>query len=390
MTVMTAPDAATIGGGNRAGERRRQGPQRRHSRHAISNLALALVLVTLCGPLAAWAAERLPAYGVDISQTSVSGISSGAYMAVQFHVAYSSTVVGAGVLAGGPYHCAEGSLWTALRRCMRRQSEMPAAEVARLKADAEAQARDGKIDPVAQLAKSRVWTFSGTQDRVVSPAVVTAVRSFYSGYVDASRLRHVGTVPAVHGMVTRGYGAACSSMQRPFINDCDFDAAGELLTHIYGTLRPSGTKEQGTVIAFDQDEFADGGAYRHSMADQGYAYVPRSCESAACRVHVVFHGCLQQADAIGDEFVRHAGYNRWADTNHLIVLYPQTAARYGWTPGRHGGFVFNPVACWDWWGYDSPEYDTQAGPQIKAVRAMLDRLAGPRMQDAPKDTNANP
>lgn len=373
-----------------AGERPGHCPQRCHSPRAIARRAFALVLATLCGPLAAWGAERLPAYGADISQTSVSGVSSGAYMAVQFHVAYSGTVVGAGVLAGGPYHCAEGSLWTALRRCMHRKAGMPEAEVARQKADAETKAQEGSIDRLAQLAKSRVWTFSGSKDRVVSPAVVAAVGSFYSGYVDASRLRHVGTVPAAHAMVTRGYGAPCASMRRPFINDCDFDAAGELLSYIYGTLKPPATEEQGTALAFDQDEFADGSAYRHSMADQGYAYVPRSCAAAPCRVHVVFHGCLQQAGAIGDEFVRHAGYNRWADTNHLIVLYPQTTARYGWTPGRHGGFVFNPAACWDWWGYDSPAYDTQAGPQIKAVRAMLDRLAEPRRQNPPQGASASP
>jgi hypothetical protein len=311
-------------------------------------------------------------------------------MAVQFHVAYSNTVIGAGVLAGGPYHCAKGSLWTALRRCMHRKDAMPADEVAKLRADAEMQAREGKIDPLGSLAKSRVWIFSGSKDRVVSPAVVAAVGSFYSGYVDASRLHYVETVPAAHGMVTRGYGVPCATMGRSFINNCDFDAAGDLLTHIYGTLKPPASEDQGAVIAFDQNEFADGGAYRHSMADQGYAYVPRSCAAAPCRVHVVFHGCLQQAEAIGDEFVRHAGYNRWADTNRLIVLYPQTTARYGWTPGRHGGFVFNPVACWDWWGYGSPAYDTQAGPQVKAVRAMLDRLGEPRRQNPRPGANASP
>ena len=47
-------------------------------------------------------AERLPAIAADLSQTSTSGISSGGYMAVQLHVAYSSLVRGAGVLAGGP------------------------------------------------------------------------------------------------------------------------------------------------------------------------------------------------------------------------------------------------------------------------------------------------
>ena len=40
-------------------------------------------------------------YNVDIGETSVSGLSSGAYMAVQFHVSFSSIVKGAGITAGG-------------------------------------------------------------------------------------------------------------------------------------------------------------------------------------------------------------------------------------------------------------------------------------------------
>ena len=40
---------------------------------------------------------------------STSGISSGAFMATQMHVAYSASIKGAGVVAGGPYHCALGN-----------------------------------------------------------------------------------------------------------------------------------------------------------------------------------------------------------------------------------------------------------------------------------------
>jgi len=38
-------------------------------------------------------------------------------------------------------------------------------------------------------------------------------------------------------------------------------------------------------------------------------------------------------------------------------------------------FVWNPNACWDWWGYDSVDYPTKKGPQIAAIRAIVDRLA---------------
>jgi poly(3-hydroxybutyrate) depolymerase len=151
----------------------------------------------------------------------------------------------------------------------------------------------------------------------------------------------------------------------PFLNDCDYDAAGELLKHLLGPLEAPAAKETGRILRFDQKPFAGGDAFAISMGGSGYAYVPKACETEACRVHVALHGCRMSVEAIGETFVREAGYNRWADTNRLIVLYPQTTPRNG--PG-----------FWDWWGYTGPQYANKAGPQIRAVKAMVDRLAAPR------------
>src|ERR1035437_5352289 len=52
-------------------------------------------------------ATALGAYNVKLDQTSISGISSGAYMAVQFGVANSSIIKGVGVISGGPYRSEE-------------------------------------------------------------------------------------------------------------------------------------------------------------------------------------------------------------------------------------------------------------------------------------------
>ena len=52
--------------------------------------------------------------------------------------------------------------------------------------------------------------------------------------------------------------------------------------------------------------------------------------------------------------------------------------RYGLTIGSWT-WLNNPLGCWDWWGYSGSDYLTRAGPQIKAVRAMIDRLAAPRL-----------
>src|SRR5512147_824221 len=54
---------------------------------------------------------------IDKAQISVSGISSGGFMAHQFHVAHSSNVMGAGIVAGGLYYCAEGSMIDAIAKC---------------------------------------------------------------------------------------------------------------------------------------------------------------------------------------------------------------------------------------------------------------------------------
>jgi poly(3-hydroxybutyrate) depolymerase len=91
-----------------------------------------------------------------------------------------------------------------------------------------------------------------------------------------------------------------------------------------------------------------------------------------CRLHVAFHGCEQYVDKIHDLFFRDAGYNAWADANHIIVLYPQAAP---WLrladPSQITG---NPKGCWDWWGYSGDDYLGQNGKQMRAVRGMIGRM----------------
>ena len=287
-------------------------------------------------------------------------------MAVQFHVAHSATVSGVGVIAGGPYYCAQGSLFTALYNCMTPGWWTPVPSPAFLRGEADAIAASGRIDATGHLTQSRAWLFTGRNDHTVSPKVVEALRDFYMAYKASVML--VADKPAGHGMVTEHEGKACGTTATPFIVHCDYDAAGQLLAFLYGKLAPPAAKASGRLLSFDQARFADGDAEAISMDETGFLYVPRSCESERCRVHVAFHGCLQGAAEISEQFVREAGYNRWADTNGLIVLYPQAIKRYSLS-------VFNPRGCWDWWGYTGALYHTKYGPQIRAVSAMLDRLA---------------
>src|SRR3981189_2175199 len=61
----------------------------------------------IAGPARAQDPPKLSGYNAAISESSVSGISSGAFMAVQFGTAWSSVIKGVGVVAGGPYWCAK-------------------------------------------------------------------------------------------------------------------------------------------------------------------------------------------------------------------------------------------------------------------------------------------
>jgi hypothetical protein len=62
------------------------------------------------------------------------------------------------------------------------------------------------------------------------------------------------------------------------------------------------------------------------------------------------------------------------------------------------GTPLNPYGCWDWWGYTDFNYAVKAGPQIAAIKMMLDRLThghmstgAPRVPDdtAPKGLRVN-
>lgn len=304
-----------------------------------------------------WAAP-LPALQVAPDQVTVSGLSSGGFMAVQLHVAYSATFKkGAGVVAGGPYYCAEGSVLNATGRCMAHSSSIP---VNNLVAATRNLADSGRIDPVANLADSKVYLFSGTRDSIVKTAVMDDLETYYRNFVPAGNIAYKKSIAAEHAFVTEDFGNSCSAKGTPYINDCDFDLAGAILGHLYGPLNARNEGElSGTFTEFDQSAFVSG----HGLAATGWIFVPQPCAAGApCRLHVALHGCQQNSADIGQQFVRRTGYNRWADSNHLIVLYPQTS----------------PAAtnsCWDWWGYDSSHYADKTGPQMAAVKAMVDRLA---------------
>jgi hypothetical protein len=304
-------------------------------------------------------------------------------MAGQFEIAHSREIVGAGIVAGGPYGCSESlfadlmpgpgsvflNLTKAVNGCMLNALQGFGVPNPQLLAERAGKlAEKGRIDPIANVKDDRIYLFTGKDDRTVVPAIVEAARRFYEVLgVPEEQIAFVSDLPAGHGFVTDDKGRACDYTGKPYIIDCDYDQAGAILRQIYGSLSPPANEPTGSFLLFDQSPFTADLA-NHGLSDDGLAYIPKTCAAGrGCRVHIAYHGCGQNRTVVGEAFARDSGFARWADTNRLIVLFPQTAT----TP-------FNPQGCWDWWGYTGPEYLTRNAPQIIAVRRMVEHLAAPR------------
>ena len=367
---------------------------------ALYRIAVALACAEfVAGPAMAEQAVPLSGYNADISQSSISGISSGAFMAVQFGTAWSSVIKGVGIVAGGPYWCAKADaddfingymlpLETAKLAC---GTPGPPAGSSDFIAKAEAKSASGDIDSLQGLSRQKIYLFHGFNDAVVARSVTDAAADFYRHYLgetNRGNLYYQTAIGAGHSLVVSknprsGGPNDCNANAGPFIDACAYDQAGIILQHIYGALNaPNRGPLTGTIKRFDQSVYTKpDDPNEQSLGDAGYVFVPRECEDgAACRVHVALHGCLQDIGDVDRHFIDDTGYNAWADTNRLIVLYPQTT-RSSWLP-------FNPLGCWDWWSYLDHEdsYVTKSGAQIRTIKAMLDALtarATPAVVPAP-------
>jgi hypothetical protein len=319
----------------------------------------ALALLVLSSACVRSADPPLPALKLDPARVAVVGLSSGAYMATQAHLAYSDRLVGAGLIAGGPYGCALGTLKIALGACMTATPSPP--DAAALAAVARERSSLGAIAPLSGLSGDRVLVLHGRGDLVVAEPVSHAVAGFYRELADSLAVpldvEWEGQRDFGHVMPTEAAGGDCAGGKPPYVGRCRFDGAGRVLRHLFpadANLPPG--KGDGELRRFDQRAYQPEGEDA-LLGDSGYLYVPKRCSAGDdCGLLIAFHGCQQDSDSIGEAFVREAGFNRWADAMALVVLYPQARASY---------LPLNPKACWDWWGYSGPDYDTRKGVQLR-------------------------
>jgi poly(3-hydroxybutyrate) depolymerase len=319
-------------------------------------------------------------YAIDPEKVFVAGISSGGFFAVQMHVAHSATIKGAAIYAGGVYECALGSVLTAVYDCG--GYGLYSSTLAASEAYLDAQSTLGTIDDERHLRGAPVYLWSGTADTVVKQAEMNDLQTEYQHY-GARIVRYDNAFPAEHGWESPDGELPCGTVGAPFMIACNagarpYDSEAVWMSAFFGRLAPRDDHAlRGSLLNFDQTAFGAGAS--NSMDTNGYVFVPKGCERRGagrddergddgCGLVVAFHGCLQTQADIGTKFVTESGIDEWADANRVVVLYPYAV--------KSSTVPFNPQGCWDWWGYDDPNYGTKSGTQVGIVYKMIQQMTG--------------
>ncbi|UJR13347.1 hypothetical protein I4U23_000365 [Adineta vaga] len=310
---------------------------------------------------------------------TVSGVSSGAAMANQLHIAFSNDISGAGVLAGPPYYCAGGLLSAAA--CM--SGPVTSISVSGITKKIKAFESSGLIDSTANIVNDPVYIFSGKYDPVALPGMVKLNEKVYASLNANMKTNY--DLPATHAVPTEHYGGKCAIPNlSTYINNCNFSLAYDVLNHLLGgdLIKPPYlplTPRIGQLVVFNQEAFMNPPSSLSSknpntdasfaqwiwknmvlynprnwgsptsgisnwtipsttismnkrslltranpaygFDSEGFVYFPSACaQGRKCPIHVALHGCKQGKHYVGDIFVTQSGYLEVAELNNVIIL----------------------------------------------------------------------
>lgn len=313
---------------------------------ALSAAAFSATLVLSC--VEASGAQPLPKY-------SISGISSGGFMAAQMGVIHSDRISAVGTVAGGVPYCAgdhfpvrynqtlsaglllvrlndtllrspaafvmksvgqylkeliriapENPTYQAVGVCMA-QPELTHAQGADEPMNLEfvsAFRKEGLIADPANIASQRVFVYHGEKDDVIGVAMQERMREFYERFgVSRGNLaleRGIGS----HNFPTDrppgpGGGIACNAESVPYLASCGNDVAGKILKHSLSRELSRGRFPRSNLYKISQKT----ALHTSSVAEYGYLAASKRCleQPGRCGLHVALHGC-KMSDSYDDAF----------------------------------------------------------------------------------------
>ena len=200
----------------------------------------------------------------------------------------------------------------------------------------------------------------GRQDKDGYYYIVGRLKDIYISGGENVYAAEVENQLAEHPDILEAAVIGVADKKSPFVGDCDYDAAGEMLKHLYPGLDTPGTQSETGLTTVTLP-----GATSAGLSETAYLFIPPACTGEqACSFHLVLHGCAQSSVQVGTTFMEQSGYLPWAEANDIVLAFPQVI------PG-----AANPFACWDWWGYTGAAYRWRDGAQMKVLTDWISTLA---------------
>lgn len=292
-------------------------------------------------------------------QVSVSGISSGAYMANQLHFSHSENINSATLFAGGPYYCSRGSTLSALNECMKTNEVI---DITNLQQRITSLESLKLIDSLDNLKNDNITLVAGLRDDIVDEEVSNKSYELFKN-LGVKNLKYLNQLDIAHTFPTISKGNDCNQRSAsPFISSCNIDGAKIVFDNIAENVKPA--KKAAPERLFYVKQWGEDLFATYYLSQHAVAYVPAVCEEKSCKLHVSFHGCKQSRIEIGEKFIMDTGLIEYAEANNTIVLFPQTLPNYLW----------NPNGCWDWWGYSGSQFHTRNGTQVKTIYSIIKKF----------------
>jgi poly(3-hydroxybutyrate) depolymerase len=290
---------------------------------------------------------------------SISGISSGGFMANQMATIFSSEFSGVGTVAGGFYYCAQDYLpkkvkqdantigssnlflfepttklltdtmnpfiifngvhpqtwfrpqkanpiYLSVAVCMGdpEKAEWPAEY---LKNNEEKKL----VDPLVNMQNQKVFIYQGKVDSVLNAKMLDRLKeSYLSNGVKEENIQMLLGEGSHNFPTDRKDGIDCSAEEVPYVASCGQNVAGKILTHFVDERLSRDLYLKEHIYLVDQtnrenlnkpeDEWIGPGA---SLAPYGYLYANDFClqNPQACHTHVAIHGC-KMSDSYQEDF----------------------------------------------------------------------------------------
>ena len=228
----------------------------------------------------------------------------------------------------------------------------------------DSQSTAGTIDPKSNLSGQKAYLWSGTSDYTVEQKTMNDLNSEYQHYGVVDQVRqHLRRrsrlgVARRRGRLRHDGQPVHDQLQRLRLREDVADLLlrlGERAQHRHARrdadqLRPDAVRRRRERPRHERLPLRAG-----ELRERDSSAGSSSRSTAACRRKPRSARSSSPSPAS----------NKYADTNDLLVLYPYQVSSS--TPN-------NPNGCWDWWGYETTTYALKSGPQMAAIKKMVDRI----------------